>query len=93
MDRLILIAPTETPLARMNAAASWLESEGGGTIVAETKRNMMDSFEARSESDFSRLEALLSVKGIILTWKRRGPPPFGKRRRGLHDRGDHRGSR
>lgn len=42
MDRLILIAPTETPLARMNAAASWLESEGGGTIVAETIADLDD---------------------------------------------------
>lgn len=77
MDRFILIAPTETPLARMNAAVSWLESEGGGTIVTESKRNMTDSFGTRTDGEFSRLESSLSAIGINLTWKRRGLPRSG----------------
>ena len=77
MNKYILIDEQAMPSSRILAAAAWLESLGGGTIVAETKQSMMDSFEVRSDGDFKKLERSLSSRSVLLTWRRRGLPRSG----------------
>lgn len=61
----------------MWAAVNWLENEGGGTIVSDLKRNMMDSFDLDTEGEFKKFETRMAARGIQLSWRRKGIPHRG----------------
>lgn len=61
----------------MWAAVNWLEENGGGTIVTDLKRNMMDSFDLNTEGEFDKFEKRMAARSIRLSWKRRGIPHRG----------------
>lgn len=52
------------------AAIEWLVRSGGGTVVVDLKRNLMDAFNMRGDSDFKKIEDKMERYGIRLSWRR-----------------------
>ena len=60
----------------LRASIEWLRKIGGGTIVADERRNLERALGLR-RSEFDRNAKLLERGGVALTWRRKGLPYHG----------------
>lgn len=76
MDRHLIEHGASDPLAYLHGAIGWLQENGGGTVVADTKRNLCRSLGC-TDGEFARYQKRMDGAGIKFAWPRKTMPYSG----------------